>query len=61
MRLYRTSVVVFGVAFVAIGIALLVRTALEGGGVVGFVVGGLFVALGAGRLTLEARRRGWQA
>jgi hypothetical protein len=59
VRLYRTSVLVFSVAFVAIGIALLVRTALEGGGVVGFVVGGLFVALGAGRLTLEQRRRGW--
>jgi hypothetical protein len=59
MSLYRTSVVVFSVAFVAIGIVLLVRTALEGGGVVGFLVGGLFIALGAGRLTLEPRRRGW--
>jgi hypothetical protein len=59
MSLYRTSVVVFSVAFVAIGIVLLVRTALEGGGVVGFLVGGLFIALGAGRLTLERRRRGW--
>jgi hypothetical protein len=59
VRLYRIAVVVFATAFVAIGVALLVRTALEGGGVVGFLLGGLFVALGAGRLTLELRRRGW--
>jgi hypothetical protein len=57
MRAYRIAVVVFSVAFVAIGAALLVRTAAEGGGLVGFLVGGLFVALGAGRLTL-ARRSG---
>jgi hypothetical protein len=57
VRAYRIAVVVFSVAFVAIGAALLVRTAAEGGGLVGFLVGGLFVALGAGRLTL-ARRSG---
>jgi hypothetical protein len=56
MRVYRTAVVVFSVAFLVIGFALLVRTAAEGGGVVGFVLGALFVALGAGRLTLEWRR-----
>jgi hypothetical protein len=52
---YRTGVLVFSVAFVAIGLVLLVRSALEGGGAVGFVLGGLFVALGAGRLTLALR------
>jgi hypothetical protein len=57
MRAYRIAVVVFSVAFVAIGVALLVRTAAEGGGIVGYLAGGLFVALGAGRLTL-ARRTG---
>ena len=57
MRAYRIAVVVFSLAFVAIGSALLVRTAAEGGGAVGYVVGGLFVALGAGRLTLERQRR----
>jgi hypothetical protein len=56
MRLYHGVVVAFSVAFVAIGFALLVRTAAEGGGVVGFILGGLFIALGAGRLTLERRR-----
>jgi hypothetical protein len=56
MRAYRAAVVGFSIVFVAIGIALLVRTAAEGGGVVGFVLGGLFVALGVGRLTLERQR-----
>ena len=58
MRLYSLAVVVFAVVFVGIGIALLAVTAAEGGGVVGFLLGGLFVALGVGRLTLERKRRG---
>jgi hypothetical protein len=58
VRLYSWLVVGLGVVFVAIGIALLVRTAAEGGGVVGFLLGALFIALGAGRVTLERRRRG---
>jgi hypothetical protein len=58
MRAYSWAVVAFSIAFVAIGFALLVRTAAEGGGVVGFVLGGLFVVLGVGRLTLERKRHG---
>ena len=58
MKLYSSAVLLFSVAFVAIGIALLVATAAQGGGVVGFLLGGLFVALGVGRLTLERKRRG---
>lgn len=58
MKLYSWGVVVFSVLFVLIGIALLVRTAVAGGGVLGFVLGGLFIALGAGRLTVERQRRG---
>lgn len=57
MRLYSWAIIVLSIAFVVIGVALLVRTAAEGGGVVGFLLGGLFIALGAGRLTLERRRR----
>jgi hypothetical protein len=57
VKLYRIAIVCFSVLFVGIGIALLARTAAEGGGVVGFVLGGLFIALGAGRLTIERRRR----
>ena len=52
MRLYRRAVAVLALLFVGIGIALLAVTAAEGGGVVGFVLGGLFVALGVGRLVL---------
>ena len=58
MKLYASAVVVFSLLFVLIGIALLVRTAAEGGGVVGFLLGGLFIALGVGRLTVERQRRG---
>lgn len=58
MKVYSGAVVVFSVLFVGIGMALLVRTAAEGGGVVGFLLGGLFVALGVGRLTIERKRRG---
>jgi len=57
VKLYRTATVVLSVAFVVIGLALLVRTAVEGGGVLGFLFGSLFVGLGAGRLTLALRAR----
>jgi hypothetical protein len=55
MKAYRRAVAAFAVVFVAIGLALVIATAAEGGGVVGFLLGGLFVALGAGRLTLLLR------
>ncbi len=58
MTFYRWTVVIFSMVFVAIGVALLVRTAAEGGGVVGFLLGGLFIALGVGRLSLERKRHG---
>jgi len=58
VKVYSWAVVAFSIVFVALGIALLVRTTTEGGGVVGFLLGGLFVALGVGRLTVERRRRG---
>lgn len=56
MTWYRRAVLAFSVVFVGIGLALLLVTAANGGGVVGFVLGALFVALGAGRFTLERRR-----
>ncbi len=58
MKLYAWAVFAFSVAFVGIGTALLVATAAQGGGIVGFLLGGLFIALGVGRLSLERRRRG---
>ena len=56
MGWYRSAVFAFGVVFVAIGLALLVVTAANGGGVLGFVLGGLFVALGVARIQLERKR-----
>ena len=52
MKLYATAVLVLALVFVGIGIALLAVTAANGGGVLGFLLGGLFVALGVGRITL---------
>ena len=54
-RMYRRSVFVFGVIAVVLGFAILVRTAYEGGGIVGFVVGALFIALGAARIYMLKR------
>ncbi len=53
---YRRSIYVFSGVFVLIGLALLVVTAIHGGGLVGFVLGALFVALGVGRIQLERKR-----
>ena len=55
MRLYRSVVAVLALLFVGIGVALLAVTAANGGGVLGFLLGGMFVALGVGRLTLLRR------
>ena len=55
MRLYRSAVAVLAVAFVGIGVALLAVTTAEGGGLIGYLLGALFIALGIGRLTLLAR------
>jgi hypothetical protein len=54
-RTYRRSVLVFGFLAIVLGFAILVRTSLVGGGMVGFVVGALFIALGAGRLYLLSK------
>jgi hypothetical protein len=56
MNLYRGATALFGLAFLAIGIALVVVTAAEGGGVVGYLLGVLFAALGVGRLYLLRTR-----
>jgi len=52
---YRGATLLFGLAAIAIGIALLVQTARLGGGL-GYLIGVLFVVLGAGRLYLLRRR-----
>jgi hypothetical protein len=53
--LYRRSVLVFGLVAIALGFALLIRTAYGGGGTVGYAIGALFVALGAARLYLLSK------
>jgi len=52
---YRGATALFGLGAVGIGIAILVQTAREGGGL-GYLIGVLFVGLGAGRLYLLWRR-----
>jgi hypothetical protein len=56
MTRYSVAVMAFAGIFVAIGVALLVRTASAGGGVVGYLLGGLFIVLGVARFTLERKR-----
>ena len=56
MKAYRGGVAAFAAVFVALGLALIVATARKGGGI-GYLLGVLFVALGAGRLYLLRRRR----
>ena len=56
MSWYSRSIAVFSAIFVVIGIARLVVTAVNGGGVLGFLLGGLFIALGVARLQLERKR-----
>ena len=40
---------------VVLGVAILVRTAAEGGGGLGFLLGALFILAGGGRLYLQRR------
>ena len=55
MRTYRWAVAVFALAFVAIGVAIVVVTATHGGGI-GYLLGLLFVAAGVGRLVMLRSR-----
>jgi hypothetical protein len=54
---YRSLVLIFALLFMGIGIALVVVTAVHGGGGFGYLMGALFFALGVGRLYLLRRRR----
>jgi hypothetical protein len=56
MNWYRDLVATFGLVAIALGVALIVRTIVNGGGV-GIVIGLLFIGLGVGRLYLLRRRR----
>lgn len=50
--IYRRVAAVLAATILALGFALLIRTAAEGGGSAGYVIGALFVGLGGGRLYL---------
>ena len=54
----RTATPIFSLALIVIGVALIVRTIIEGGGplAVGILLGVLFAAAGAGRLWVATRR-----
>jgi len=56
-RVYRVAVLVFSLAFAAIGLAVLAVTLANGGGPasVGFLMGVAFLAIGAGRFWLSTR------
>jgi hypothetical protein len=54
VKLYRYAVVVFGIAFVGLGFALLVKAALDSRPAL-YVFGALFVAAGTARLWLLLR------
>jgi hypothetical protein len=56
---HRGGIEVLSVLLVLVGLALIVRTIVAGGGVgaLGIVIGVLFVAAGAGRLWVARRTR----
>ena len=51
MTLYRRSVALIALVFIALGVTMVVVTLVRGGGV-GVALGGLCVALGVGRLLM---------
>ena len=57
MNLYRRTVTLMALVFISLGVTLVVTTLIRGGGV-GVVLGGLFIALGIGRLLMLRGRRG---
>jgi hypothetical protein len=52
---YRSLSVALAAAIVVLGVAMIAVTAANGGGQLGFLLGALFIAAGAGRLYLLRR------
>ena len=52
---YRNLSAALAVLIVALGVVIIVDTAVNGGGQLGFLLGPLFIAAGAGRLYLLRR------
>ena len=57
-RAYRGAVRGFSLVFIALGLAVLVRTITLGGGLIGFLIGLAFVGIGVGRLWVSAKMHG---
>jgi hypothetical protein len=57
MSFYRLSITITSLALICVGVAIVVRTLLAGGGVVGLLIGPLFAAAGLGRLFLMRGRK----
>jgi hypothetical protein len=57
-RAYHGAIKGFSLAFVAVGVLLLVVTLVDGGGPasIGFLMGILFVAVGVGRYWIASKR-----
>lgn len=53
----RYSTIVFSSVFIVIGLVMIAITSAHGGGTIGYILGALFTALGAGRLRLALRKR----
>jgi len=56
MSLYRLSITLTSLALIGVGVAIVIRTVIVGGGLVGYLLGPLFVAAGLGRLLLLRHR-----
>lgn len=56
-RRVTVSGLILPVAMIGLGLAMIVRTVVEGGFGIGILLGVLFVAAGAGRLYVERRTR----
>jgi hypothetical protein len=56
-RAYKQIALVLAATIAVLGFALLLSTALHGGGATGYLIGAMFVALGSGRIYLLKKRR----
>ncbi|MCW2951679.1 MAG: hypothetical protein JWQ48_849 [Conexibacter sp.] len=59
MRLHQQSIRILSLIMIVIGVVLIVRTLIAGGGglAIGVVLGVLFIAAGSARIYLQTKRR----
>ena len=58
-NVHATTTVLFSIALIVLGIAMIIRTLTAGGGplATGLLLGGLFILAGAGRIWVGRRSR----